>query len=96
MLRKSKHYAELHTQQQKTKYNPLNIAKSSSPNILNWQNAKHACLDRKTLIHPQILAEIYDLQNWSVDEVAMKLRIRNLQSSQLLQLQQTNNHKTQA
>ena len=26
---------------------PSNIATNSTPNNLNWENAKHACLDRK-------------------------------------------------
>ena len=28
---------------------PSNIATNSTPNNLNWENAKHACLDRKNL-----------------------------------------------
>ena len=42
------------------------IATNSLPSNLNWENAKHACLDRKNLMHPSSPAEIlYDLQNWS-------------------------------
>ena len=40
-----------------------NIATNSSPNNLNRENAKHACLDRKNLVYPPIPAEImHDLQ----------------------------------
>ena len=53
-----------------------NITTNSSPNNLNWENAKHACLDRKNLIHPPIPAEIlHDLQKWSEDEVNIKHKI---------------------
>ena len=53
-----------------------NITTNSSPNNLNWENAKHACLDRKNLIHPPIPAEImHKLQKWSEDEVNIKHKI---------------------
>ena len=40
-----------------------NITTNSSSYNLNWENAKHACLDMKNLIHSQIPAEImHDLQ----------------------------------
>ena len=51
------------------------IATNSSPNNLNWENAKHACLDRKFLLHPPIPAGIlHDLQKWSEDKVTIKRR----------------------
>ena len=34
-----------------------NITTKKTTNNLNWDNAKHACLDRKNLTHPPILAE---------------------------------------
>ena len=50
-----------------------NIATNSTPNNLNWENAKHACLDRKNLEKPPLPAEImHDLQRWSEDEVTVK------------------------
>ena len=50
-----------------------NVATSSSPNNLSWENAKHACLYRKNLTKPPLLAEImHDLQKWSEDEVSIK------------------------
>ena len=50
-----------------------NIATSSTPNNLNWENAKHACLDRKNLTKPPLPAKIMlDLQRWSEDEVSVK------------------------
>ena len=50
-----------------------NIATNSTPNNLNWENAKHACLDRKNLTKPPLPAEImHDLQRWSEDEVTVK------------------------
>ena len=46
-----------------------NIATSSTPNNLNWENAKHACLDRKNLTKPPLSAEImHDLKKWSIKE----------------------------
>ena len=40
-----------------------NIATNSSPNNLNWESAKHACLDRKNLTKPPLPAEVmHDLQ----------------------------------
>ena len=54
----------------------LIIATINSPNILNWENAKRACLDRKSLLHPPIPAEImHELQKWSEDEITIKHRI---------------------
>ena len=35
-----------------------NIAIRSTPNNLNWENAKYACLDRKNLKKPPLPAEI--------------------------------------
>ena len=53
-----------------------NITTKSSPSNLIWENAKHACLDRKNLTHPPIPAEIiHDLEKWSEDELCVKLRI---------------------
>ena len=50
-----------------------NIATSSTPNNLNWGNAKHACLDRKNLTKPPLPAEImHDLERWSEDEVSVR------------------------
>ena len=50
-----------------------NIATNSTPNNLNWENAKHACLDRKNLTKPPLPAEIMlDLQRWSEDDVTIK------------------------
>ena len=46
----------------------------SLPYNLNWENTKHACLDRKNLTHPPIPAEImHDLQKWSEDESLPKI-----------------------
>ena len=53
-----------------------NKTTNSSPSNLNWENAKHACLDRKNLTQPPIPAEIiHDLQKWSEDELCIKRRI---------------------
>ena len=53
-----------------------NKTTNSLPYNLNWENAKHACLDRKNLTHPPIPAEImHDLQRWSEDELSIKRRI---------------------
>ena len=47
-----------------------NIATNSSPNNLNWEGAKHACLVRKNLTKPPLPAEVmHDLELWSEDEV---------------------------
>ena len=47
-----------------------NIATNSSPNNLNLESAKHACLDRKNLVKPPLPAEVmHDLERWSEDEV---------------------------
>ena len=52
-----------------------NKATISSSNNLNKENAKHACLDRKNLMHPPIPAKtMHKLQNWSEDEVKIKKR----------------------
>ena len=52
-----------------------NVAKVSSPKNLNWENAKHACLDRKNLTTTPLLPEImHDLQQWSDDEVSVNRR----------------------
>ena len=52
-----------------------NITTNSLLNNLNWENAKHACLDRKHLTHPPIPAEImHDLQKWSENELCIKRR----------------------
>ena len=52
-----------------------NITTNSSPNNLNWETAKHACLDRKNLTHPPIPAELmHDLQKLSEDELCIKRR----------------------
>ena len=49
-----------------------NIATNSSPNNLNWESAKYACLDRKNL-KPPLPAEImHDLERWSEDEVQIR------------------------
>ena len=50
-----------------------NIATNSSPNNLNWESAKHACLDRKNLVKPPLPAEVmYDLERWSEDEAQIR------------------------
>ena len=36
----------------------LNIATNSSPKNLNWQSAKHACLNRKNLTKQPLPAEV--------------------------------------
>ena len=48
----------------RTPNTPLsNVATSSSPNNLNWESAKHACLDRKNITKPPLPAEVmHDLQ----------------------------------
>ena len=52
-----------------------NLATTSSPANLNWENAKHACLDRKNLTKPPLPAEIMlDLQHWSEDKVSINKR----------------------
>ena len=52
-----------------------NMATTSSPNKLNWENATHACLDRKNLTKPPQPAEtMHDLQQWSEDEVSVNRR----------------------
>ena len=49
-----------------------NLATTSSPTNLNWENAKHACLNRKNLTKPPLPAEImHDLQQRSEDEVSI-------------------------
>ena len=60
----------------RTPNTPLsNLANNSSPNNLNWENAKHACLDRKNLTKSPVPAEVmYDLQRWSEDEVSINKR----------------------
>ena len=35
-----------------------NVATSRSPNNLNWENAKHACLDRKNLTETNLSEKI--------------------------------------
>ena len=50
-----------------------NIATNSTSNNLNWEGAKHACLDRKNLTKPPLPAEnMHDLQRWSEDEVQIQ------------------------
>ena len=50
-----------------------NIPTNSSPKNLNWENAKHACLDRKNLEKPPLPAEVlHDLERWSEDEVQIR------------------------
>ena len=52
-----------------------NLATTSSPTNLNWENEKHACLDRQNLTKPPLPAEImHDLQHWSEDEVLINKR----------------------
>ena len=52
-----------------------NLATNSSPNNLNWENAKHACLDRKNLTKPPLPAEVtHELQRWSEYEVSINKR----------------------
>ena len=65
----------------RTPNTPLsNVATSSSPNNLNWENAKHACLDRKNLTKPPLPAEVmHDLQRWSEDEVNINKKDQKLQ-----------------
>ena len=62
-----------------TNISPFEANKSlyptSSPNNFNWENAKHACLNRKNLTKPPLPAEImHDLQQWSEDEVSVNRR----------------------
>ena len=62
-----------------------NLATNSSPNNLNWENAKHACLDLKNLTKPHLPAEVmHDLQRWSEDEVSINKRDQKLQMPQAL------------
>ena len=57
-----------------------NVATSSSPYNLNWENAKHACLDQKNLTKPPLPAEVkHDLQRWSEDKVNINKREQKLQ-----------------
>ena len=50
-----------------------NIATSRTPNNFDWENTKHAFLDRKNLTKPPLPAEImHDLQRWSEDEVLVR------------------------
>ena len=52
-----------------------NIATNSSPNNLNWESAKHECLDRKNLTKPPLPAEVmHDLERWSEDEVQIRTK----------------------
>ena len=49
------------------------MATNNSPNKLNWESAKLACLDRNNLTKPPLPAEImHDLQCWSEDEVQIQ------------------------
>ena len=53
-----------------------NITTNSSASNPNWEEAKHACLDRNNQTQPPIPAEItHDLQKWSEDELCIKRRI---------------------
>ena len=65
----------------RTPNTPLsNLATYSSPNSLNWENAKHACLDLKNFTKPPLPAEVmHDLQRWSEDEVSINKRYQKLQ-----------------
>ena len=50
-----------------------NIVTNSSPNNLNWERAKHACLDQKNLTKPPLPAEVmHDLERWSEDEIQVR------------------------
>ena len=50
-----------------------NKVTNSSPNILNWENAKHGSLDQKNLMYPPLPPEVkLDLQCWSESEVNVK------------------------
>ena len=50
-----------------------NIATSSSPNNLNWENSIHESLDWKKLTKLPLPAEVmHELQRWSEDEVCIK------------------------
>ena len=52
-----------------------NLATTSSPTNLKWENAKHAYLDRKNLTKPPLPAEtMQDLQQWPEDEVSINQR----------------------
>ena len=56
------------------------VANNSSPNNLDWESAKHACLDRKHLTKPPLPAEVmHDLKRWSEDEVSINKREPKLQ-----------------
>ena len=65
----------------RTPNTPLsNVATSSSPKYLNWENAKHTCLDRKNLTKPPPPIEVmHGLQRWSEDEVNINKREQILQ-----------------
>ena len=40
---------------------------------MNWENAKHACIDRNNLTKPPLPAEVmHDLERWSEDEVQIR------------------------
>ena len=61
------------------------LATTSSPTNLNWENAKHACLDRKNLTKPPLVTEImHDFQHWSEEEVSINKR-QQLHHNQLEQ-----------
>ena len=65
----------------RTPNTPLSkVATRVSPIIWYWENAKHACLDRKNLTKPPLPAEvIHDIQRWSEDEVNTNKRDQKLQ-----------------
>ena len=79
----------------RTQNTPLsNVATSSSSNNLSWENAKHACLDKKKLTKPLLPAEIInDLQRWSEDNNLRKEKEKA--SPQMPKKQQTSNSKSQ-
>ena len=70
-----------------------NVANSSSPNNLNSESAKHACLDRKILTKPPLPAEVmHDLQQWSEDEV--NINKRELEKQRRLRIREHLNKNT--
>ena len=72
------------------------LATTSSPTDLNWENAKHACLDRKNLSKPPLPAEnMHDLQHWSEDEVSINQRqqLQPQPTGQVWQTRHQNKHQ---
>ena len=59
-----------------------NIATRSSPNNLNWESAKHACLDRKNFTKPPLPAKVMqDLHAGRRTKCQLKNRNRKLNNN---------------